>query len=172
MKLIIDDRTYDIQLTPDGVIVDGELFKTNVDGFGATRIVTVNGRTIRVDLGAPEGDVTPVIVEGQVLKVKLAGRPQGTSRPALARPTPAPTAAARAPSPAPAGAVTAQMTGRVVRVAVQPGDRVQANDLLLVLEAMKMENEIRAPRAGTVKEVRVGPGDRVSQGDPLVVLDE
>ncbi|MER3420057.1 MAG: acetyl-CoA carboxylase biotin carboxyl carrier protein subunit, partial [Chloroflexota bacterium] len=40
------------------------------------------------------------------------------------------------------------------------------------LEAMKMENEIRAPRAGTVKEVRVGPGDRVSQGDPLVVLDE
>jgi biotin carboxyl carrier protein len=64
------------------------------------------------------------------------------------------------------------MTGRVVRVAVQPGDRVQANDLLLVLEAMKMENEIRAPRAGTVKEVRVSAGDRVNQGDPLVVLDE
>jgi biotin carboxyl carrier protein len=176
MKLTIDDRTYDIQLTPDGVIVDGELFKTSVDGFGSTRIVTVNGRTIRVDLGAPEDDVTPVIVEGQVLKARLEGRPQVASRPAVARPTPTPTAAARAPSPAPAGpvkgAVTAQMTGRVVRVAVQPGDRVQANDLLLVLEAMKMENEIRAPRAGTVKEVRVSAGDRVNQGDPLVVLDE
>lgn len=174
MKLTIDDRTYDIQLTPDGVIVDGELFKTSVDGFGSTRIVTVNGRAIRVDLGAPEGDVTPVIVEGQVLKARLEGRPQVASRPAAARP--APTPAARAPSPAPAGAVkgavTAQMTGRVVRVAVQPGDRVQANDLLLVLEAMKMENEIRSPRAGTVKEVRVAPGDRVNQGDPLVVLDE
>ncbi|MBI2760059.1 MAG: acetyl-CoA carboxylase biotin carboxyl carrier protein subunit [Chloroflexi bacterium] len=63
------------------------------------------------------------------------------------------------------------MTGRVVRVSVQAGDAVEAGDLLLILEAMKMENEIRAPRAGTVKEVRVAAGDRVSQGDALVVLE-
>jgi biotin carboxyl carrier protein len=49
---------------------------------------------------------------------------------------------------------------------------VASGDLLLILEAMKMENEIRSSRAGTVKELRVAPGDRVNKGDPLVVLDE
>ena len=63
------------------------------------------------------------------------------------------------------------MTGRVIRVNVAPGDDVKEGDILLVVEAMKMENEIAAPVAGTVKVVSVAAGARVAEGDPLVVIE-
>jgi biotin carboxyl carrier protein len=175
MKLTIGAKSYEIALTADGVQVDGELFHTTVEGFGGTRIVTVDGRPVRVDIGATQEGKTPVVVEGKTLHVGLdtaspAALPAGTA------PTPRRAARAAAPASAPMpaavkGAVTAQMTGRIVRVAVQPGETVGAGDLLLVLEAMKMENEVRSVQAGTVREVRVAAGDRVNKGDPLVVLD-
>jgi len=67
--------------------------------------------------------------------------------------------------------VVAPMPGRIVRVLVSPGDTVAARQGLVVVEAMKMENEIRAPRAGQVREVLVGPGVSVEAGRPLVVLE-
>jgi predicted deacylase len=57
------------------------------------------------------------------------------------------------------------MTGRVIKVNVNPGDTVEEGDILLVIEAMKMENEIAAPMSGKIKEVAVAPGGRVSEGD-------
>jgi glutaconyl-CoA decarboxylase len=62
------------------------------------------------------------------------------------------------------------MPGKVLKVAVSVGAQVSEGDLLLVLEAMKMENEIQAPSAGTVKEIKVKDGDPVNTGDVLVVL--
>lgn len=175
MKLKIGDHSYDVALSADGVSVDGETFRTSVDGFGGTRIVTVNGRPIRVDLGQPEDGVTPVTVEGKVLSVSIEGRAQ--TQPSRSASTARTGAARQAGGAAPAptfvkGAITAQMTGRIVRVAVHAGDAIAAGDLLLILEAMKMENEVRSPRGGTIKEVVVAAGDRVSQGAPLVVLDD
>jgi biotin carboxyl carrier protein len=58
----------------------------------------------------------------------------------------------------------------VTHVAVSPGDRVQAGDTLVVIEAMKMENEFKAAGAGTVAEVRVAPGQVVNAGDVLLVM--
>ncbi len=55
-------------------------------------------------------------------------------------------------------------------VAVQPGDRVQAGDTLVVIEAMKMENELKAVAAGTIAEVRVTAGQAVNPGDVMVVV--
>ena len=75
----------------------------------------------------------------------------------------------RATGPA-GGAVRAPMPGLVVRVAVEEGDRVPAGAALVVIEAMKMENELRAPRAGTVAKVLVRPGTAVEKGATLVVL--
>lgn len=66
--------------------------------------------------------------------------------------------------------VTAPMPGRVVRVLVEPGDEVQARQGLVVVEAMKMENELTAPRAGRVAEVAVAPGTPVEAGRLLVLL--
>ncbi len=68
------------------------------------------------------------------------------------------------------GSVTAPMPGKILDVKVNVGDSVKAGDVLMILEAMKMENEIVAPRDGTVKEVLVNPGDNVERGTPLVVI--
>jgi biotin carboxyl carrier protein len=53
----------------------------------------------------------------------------------------------------------------------RPGDTVKAGDVLLILEAMKMENEIKAPADGTVKEIPVAEGARVTEGDTLAVVE-
>jgi biotin carboxyl carrier protein len=67
--------------------------------------------------------------------------------------------------------VTAPMPGRVVRVLVSPGDQVAARQGVVVVEAMKMENELRAPKAGRVKEVFATPGTSVDAGKVLVVIE-
>ena len=66
--------------------------------------------------------------------------------------------------------IRAIIPGRVVAVAVAPGDTVEAGQTLLAVEAMKMQNELRAPRAGTVTRVPAGAGATVEVGDVLVVL--
>jgi biotin carboxyl carrier protein len=67
--------------------------------------------------------------------------------------------------------VSAPMPGRVVRVLVAPGDTVDARQPVAVVEAMKMENELRSPKAGRVKEVTVAAGTSVEAGRVLVVID-
>ena len=94
----------------------------------------------------------------------------------VAAPAAAPVAApAAAPAPvaAPAGAgeaVAAPMPGTILKVNVAAGQAVKAGDTLCVLEAMKMENEIKAPKAGTVSAVAVTKGASVNTGDALVYL--
>ena len=66
--------------------------------------------------------------------------------------------------------LVAPLPGRIVRVAVRPGDRIEKGATLLVIEAMKMENEYRAGASGTVVEVRVEDGLTVNGGDVLVVI--
>ena len=65
----------------------------------------------------------------------------------------------------------APMPGRVVRVLVKPGDEVAPRQGLVVVEAMKMENELSSPRAGTVREVTVSEGASVEAGRLLAVID-
>ena len=60
------------------------------------------------------------------------------------------------------------VTGLVIKVNVQPGQRVKEDELMLVLEAMKMETNVTAPRAGTVKSVHVAPGDSVKMNQVLM----
>ena len=69
------------------------------------------------------------------------------------------------------GRVVAPMSGRVVKLLVSPGDQVEARQGVVVVEAMKMENELRAPRAGVVREVRVAEGVSVEAQAVLVVID-
>ena len=66
--------------------------------------------------------------------------------------------------------IKAPMPGAVISVEVAPGDEVKRGQGLVILAAMKMENEIKAPRAGTVKSVDVQPGQTVEQGRTLVVI--
>ncbi|ADD05692.1 propionyl-CoA carboxylase biotin carboxylase component [Natrialba magadii ATCC 43099] len=68
-------------------------------------------------------------------------------------------------------AVTAEMQGTVLSINVEPGDEIASGDVVCVLEAMKMENDVVAPGTGTVASVPVSEGDSVDMGDPLVVLE-
>jgi len=67
--------------------------------------------------------------------------------------------------------VRAPLPGKITHVAVRPGDHVQAGDTLVVIEAMKMENEFKAAAAGAIAEVRVSVGQAVNPGDVMVVLE-
>jgi len=71
-----------------------------------------------------------------------------------------------------AGGLVAPMPGTVLAVHVAPGDAVAAGQLVMIVEAMKMEHRITAPRAGMVTEIRARPGDQVNGGDLLAILDE
>ena len=66
--------------------------------------------------------------------------------------------------------LVAPLPGRIVKVAVKPGDRVEKGATLLIIEAMKMENEFKAGASGTIAEVRVEPGQAVNGGDVLIVI--
>ena len=103
--------------------------------------------------------------------------------PAAAAPAPAPAApvaaapAAAAPAPAPAAAalaagevVKSPMPGNILKINVSQGQAVKEGDVLIVLEAMKMENEITAPKSGSVAQIAVSKGQVVETGSPLVVI--
>lgn len=114
----------------------------------------------------------------QVEELGASAAPQAAPAPAPAAPAaPAPKAAAPAPAPAPrpvapAGGetVSCPMPGTIVSIAVQAGQSVKKGDILVVLEAMKMENEIMAPHDAQVAAVFVNKGDSVDTGAPLVSL--
>lgn len=109
--------------------------------------------------GADAAD-TVVLVDGIVVSATIAD-PRAARR--------------RGPGGGPATggqvAVTAPMPGRVVRVLVEPGMVVLPRQPLVVVEAMKMENDLRAPRAGVVREVHAAEGRAVEAGTVLVVID-
>ena len=86
----------------------------------------------------------------------------------------APKAAAPKAAPAPAAAgsatISAPMPGKVLEVKVKAGDAVKSGDVLMILEAMKMQNEIMAPADGTISDVRISAGQTVGTGDVMIVM--
>lgn len=128
--------------------------------------VTLNGRTYEVEVEAGKDmllDEYEAIVPAAAPVAAPAAAPAPVAAPAAA---PAPAAAA----PVAGEAVTAPMPGNILKVNVTPGQAVKEGDVLVVLEAMKMENEILAPKACTVKQVLVSKGSTVDTGATLVVL--
>jgi acetyl-CoA carboxylase biotin carboxyl carrier protein len=67
--------------------------------------------------------------------------------------------------------IKAHITGVVFQIAARPGDRVAAGDPVIVLESMKMEIPVEAPRAGAVTEIRVAQGQTVQEGDTVAILE-
>ncbi len=119
-----------------------------------------------------------ITVNGVAYAVSVEETAAGVSAPVApvaapvvaAAPVAAPAAAAPAAVSADGEKVTAPMPGTILDVKVSQGASVKKGDILLVLEAMKMENEIVAPCDGTVKQVVVAKGASVNSGDALVVI--
>jgi acetyl/propionyl-CoA carboxylase alpha subunit len=160
----VHGRRVTIDVEPERVSVDGcELGASLRDVEGTpVRLVTIGDSVHRVVVRRREGRGHYVLwLDGFTYDVEALDERTRTIRDL--------TAAAAAPAgPAP---LLAPMPGLIVRVNVQPGDTVAAGQGLVVMEAMKMENELRAPGAGTVRTVLVQPGTAVEKGAVLVELE-
>lgn len=139
---------------------------------GKPFFIQVGGKPYQVELGKhEESGFTAVRVNGASYMVQSENKsPKG----ALESSMPTFTVEKRPVKPLRLGkdVVEASMPGKVVLVRVKAGDNVKAGDVLLVLESMKMENEIVSPINGSVKEVRISEGDAVNIGEIMVVIDE
>jgi len=149
--------------------------------------ITVGDKSYDIEIVTVENKQARVLVDGRPYEVKFqpAAAPQATTKPAprapldgtslppRVSPLPQPEPSSPKPVAAPprgAGAVTAPMPGVILEVLVNVGDGVQVGDTVLKLEAMKMENDVRATVAGVVTEVHVSKGANVSVGEVLLTI--
>ena len=123
--------------------------------------VTLNNRTYEVEVEA-----------GQAMLVDEyeAYAPAPAAAPAPIAAAPAAASVSAAPALAAREVVKSPMPGNILKINITVGQKVNEGDTLLVLEAMKMENEIAAPKAGTVAQIIVSKGAVVETGAPLVVI--
>ena len=169
-EIDVNGRTRSVSVERAGA---GERFRVTVDGettvvdaqrsgeFGLSLLFPERGYdTVRVSLapGASPGELL-AFLSGRIATVVVNGRRTG-----------------RAGADSGAGAhgeqkIAAPMPGRVVRVLVAPGDEVEARQPVVVVEAMKMENELRSPKAGRIKDVAVAAGASVEAGRVLVIVE-
>lgn len=136
---------------------------------------TINGNTYKVHINSVVDDVAEVEVNGTPYNVKME-KPAKKQMVTLKRPAQAPTTASGAPvvtRPAAsnvAGAVKSPLPGVILSVDCKIGDTVKRGQKILVLEAMKMENNINADRDGKIIDIKVNKGDSVLEGADLVVI--
>ena len=163
MKLEIEiagrTRTVDFKPEENSVEYDGTVFpvETRLLRPGVLSLI-VNGRAWRVVL-EENADDPAILVAGERI-------PYSVNDPRSLKARRAHAAGADGPRP-----IKASMPGRVVRVLAQPGDAVEAHQGIVVIEAMKMQNELKSPKDGKVAEIRVKPGDTVAAGDVLAVVE-
>ena len=166
MKYVVDVNgdTIEVEMDSTGVVVGGETFRAHLAELEGTPVllVTIGDEVHRVVVrrGESRGRYT-LSVDGFRYEVEALDE-----RTRAIRDLSAASAAATGPAP-----LKAPMPGLVVRVAVRSGDVVAAGQGLVVMEAMKMENELRASSAGRVKAVHVQPGTAVDKGALLVELE-
>jgi len=145
LRVRLDDREFHV----DFLQVDAGLYS-----------FLIGGRSYEIDLLEVD-EALMVLVDGQPFRVEIQEERERRLR----------AAAGKGEVKAGKRVVTAPMPGKVVRLLVRPGDAVQPGDGIIVVEAMKMENELKAHAAGTVKEIRVEEGRAVGGGDILVVIE-
>lgn len=118
--------------------------------------IKMNGKTYEMEI--------ELIEEGKPKKVQPA--------PVAPKPVVKEPVIVEEPVEANPNAITAPMPGSIIQVMVKPGDEVAENDVILILEAMKMENEVCAPRTGKIKTIFVAEGQAVSADAPLFEMEE
>ena len=139
--------------------------------------IKVGDNWYNVEVGELTQSPVQVTVEGETFLVEVEGLPtQSVSRPRRGRTqtpgivVPPPPTRGSAGS-GPDNIIASPLSGRVISILVRPGDRVSAGQEVCVVEAMKMEQSIRAARDGVVKEILVQPMDSVRTNDPLIELE-
>ena len=154
LKVRVGDRWYSVEVqdlttNPVRVLVDGDPVEVDVEQLPS------------LEPPKPEGEAS--VESAPEVDASVKSAPEEAAEP------PAPqTPVVPAPAAAAITVFRSPMPGVVISVAVKEGDQVVAGDDVCVLEAMKMEQVLRAERAGTVVAIHVSPGQQVSDGEPLV----
>ena len=168
MKYVVrvagSETPHEVVVVADAINIDGDLVVGHASEVEGTpvRMVTIGDEVHRVVVrrGAQRGDYT-LWVDGYRFDVEALDE-----RTAAIRELSKLSSSASGPAP-----LIAPMPGLIVRVNVKPGDEVGQGQGLVVMEAMKMENELRASSAGTVKNVTVTPGTAVEKGTVLIEME-
>lgn len=159
----VNGERVEVSIGPDGISVDGMLVEAYLEEVDGTPIHLLRlGRTLHrlaVRRGSERGRYS-LWSDGHRFEVEALDERRRAIRDLTG-------GGAGASGPAP---LVAPMPGLVVRIDVKPGDAVRAGQPLVVMEAMKMENELRAGSQGVVAAVRVTPGQAVEKGAVLVEL--
>ena len=124
------------------------------------RKVKVDGEEYEVELEKQEG-VWNVTIEGNSFSIEIEGSSVGDSAGSTRKKK------ARGKK---SGTISSTIPGKIVSIAVAEGDNVAEGDVVMILEAMKMQNEIQAPLSGTVTAVNCKPGDSIEANSPLVII--
>ncbi len=149
--LTLDGTTYKVVIDGNSILVNGQPF---VVGLEEGRVL-VDGIPYEVKV-----EESRALVGGIAYNLKVEGLEEDT----ISRRGAATVVAGE-------GAVTAIMPGKVIRLMVTEGDSITEGDVICILEAMKMENELKAPRTGTVTAVHVQPGQDVEMGSVLAEIE-
>ncbi len=138
---------------------------------------TINGSEYSVNINNVEGNIADLEVNGTPYKVEIEKELKQVKTPKLVRPAAVPStdahpsvAKTQSPGVATAGAIKSPLPGVVLELAVRVGDQVKMGQKLLVLEAMKMENNIDSDKEGTIREIKVEKGSSVLEGDVLIII--
>lgn len=136
---------------------------------------TIDGKEYKVAIGDIVENVADVTVNGEQYKVEMEPekepeKPKPVVRPVAPAPAPASSGASKASANS-QNAVKAPLPGVITEVKVAVGDSVAEGDTVVVLEAMKMANNLDAEKGGKVTAILVQPGQTVMEGDPLVVIE-
>lgn len=127
--------------------------------MGEKRTVTIDGETFEVDL-EPDGNSWKATVEGETFTIEVGGAPPKSEKKRRSTKK-------RKKS----GIVSSTIPGKIITVEVEVGRDVSEGDVILILEAMKMQNEVSAPISGTVIEVNCEAGSTIEANLPLVVIE-
>ena len=135
---------------------------------------TIDGKTYEVTIGDIADNIASVTVNGEDFKVEMESEKE-PEKPKVVRPVAAPAAAPASSQGSKAvnsqNAVKAPLPGTIIEVKVNVGDEVKAGDVVVVLEAMKMANNLEAEKGGKVTAICVQPGQSVMEDEALVVIE-
>ena len=142
-KIQVNDTIYDIEVNGEIITVDGKEIDVNLSDDK----LTIEGNTFNIDF-IEEGDPSTVIINGMFYLVS-----KESSIYSLVK------------------EIKTPMNGKIIKILVNEGDRVNIGQILLELEAMKMQNQIRSPRKGTIKSIKIVKNQSVNLGDILLTFE-
>jgi biotin carboxyl carrier protein len=162
------------------VLIDGAAHKVELEKKESTWECRVDGHEYVIDASLTARDVLSVLVAGKAYEIKreysLSGETHviiGSERFAAEVRDPRSLRSRKAAAGVGEGPqkVVAPMPGKVVRILVEPGSEVEAGQGIMVVEAMKMQNEIKSPKKGVVQKIAVAEGGSVASGDTLAIVE-